>query len=171
MKTMSLWFGVLASIGVGCALQGISISSFFHTTSALIVFGPVACCLFFMCGPQGTLNLARRVFNASVNENDKNVIRQICTVANLCGAVAFLSGTIHVLQHLADTASIGEGVAVAIVGLFYGLVPTLLLSPIAREHATPASTGNSRAMMYVAASFAGASMMVTTVLYALSRFV
>ena len=171
MKTLSVWFGILASIGVACALQGLHPSTFINYKAALIVFGPALCCLLFWCGPKGAVQFITRLFNNSWNEQDRNVARQFCSMALICGAVAFMTGTIHVMQNLANTGAIGSGVAAAMVGLLYGFAPTLMLTPILRENATNnAASNNSRPMLYVAASFAGASLMLSTVLYALSRF-
>lgn len=170
MKTLSVWFGILASIGVAASFQGIHPRTFFQPAAALMVFGPVLCCLLFAWGPQGSILFLKRLFSGNWNEQDRAIARQLCSVAFICGSIAFLTGTIHVMQNLANTSAIGSGVAVAIVGLLYGFTPTLMFAPMLRENAVANSTNNNaRPMMYVAASFAGASLMLSTVLYALSR--
>jgi flagellar motor component MotA len=170
MKTLSVWSGILASIAVGCALQGLHPQTFIHPHAALMVFGPMLATLLFLCGPKGSISWFKRVYSANCNEQDREVARQLTSMAYLCGGIAFLTGTMHVFGNLANTSVIGSGVAVAMVGLLYGCIPALLLAPVTRANAAMNASNNGKPMLYVAACFAGASLMVTTVLYALSRF-
>ncbi len=164
MRTVLLWVAILGSILVGSALEGLHLGVFFQPTAAIIVFGPILSYLILRVGPTNSLPLVSRVLSDQTTVEDTDILEKIMTLGFLSGSVAGVIGLIHVMSNLSDSSKLGAGIAVAFIGVFYGMIPAMLLTP----------SGKNGRRMESAKSYLTASVLVLlwaffVVLYALSR--
>jgi flagellar motor component MotA len=167
MRAISL---VVMTFGVFCAgamLEGASFSSFFQPSAMLMVFGPLAVYLVTTLGMNGSFQFARRAFNSQVTVDDNQVFDRMGNLGFLFGGICVLVGFVHVFQNLADGTKIGAGIAVAMVGCFYGAIPAIFGTLLSSSSSS--GVNNQKGRTYMAAAAAVALFLLGTGIFVLTK--
>lgn len=168
MRTGILWISMLGSVLVGGLLEGLHLSVLFQPNSAIIVFGPIVAFLLFSVGPNQTKEMMLRLFRQAPSPQDASIMDRVSTIGFLTGGLCAVIGLIHVMGNLADASRLGAGIAVAFVGVLYGVIPALLFSALPSNSA-PTVMLRKNAQSYMTASVLVLLLSFFVVLYALSN--
>lgn len=168
MKTVLLWIGFVICIASGLLLAGLSVKVLLQPTSAIIVLVPVALYLLYSYGA-GVGQFFGRAVRQEIQEDDCRVIETASALGFLFGIIGFVIGFVMVMSNISDTSKLGAGIAMSVVSIFYGAVPSIMLLPL-RTSAGKASGGDGIARKAAGFMVVAFCMMMTdlfVVLYAM----
>lgn len=168
MRVAILWIGILSCLLGGGSLIGVHPGVFFQPVAMIQVFGPIAITLVYLRGFPGSFYFISQALKNRITPFDWHIVERIVQVGFLAGTFSFICGLVHVMQNLADSSRIGNGIAIAFIGVVYGLLPALLFSPMqtmsaSKKEKAPHSFG------YAAAGVAGLLFLLLASLFALSQ--
>lgn len=143
MRTLLLVTLTFAVVLFGSYLEGAHASVLWQKSAFIVVFGPLAIYLLLTLGVSESIRFLRRISDRATTTKDHELLSKLSSLGFLFGGVYFAIGMIHVLQNLTNMASIGNGLAVAFVGILYGHVPAVFSTLINRLPKVPVTSGNS----------------------------
>lgn len=164
---MLIWTLMLGAIALGNILEGGHLMAFVQPSAAVIVFLPLAIFLFGTLGFRDTFTFASHVFRGKIRGRDEKMLERLSTMGFMTGGASAVIGMIHVMSNLSDSSRLGAGIAVAFVGVFYGMIPALLCTAVCEREAKPAEA-RRRAGSYAAAAVLLLLFSFFVVLYSLS---
>jgi flagellar motor component MotA len=155
----------LAATLVGNYAQGGHLSSLTQPTAALVVFGPVVGAAVATSGVRGTLAAVTALVTPSGPE--ALTAASATWLAGAAGAaaggtLAWLVGLVHAMNNLHDPSALGPGIAVAFVGVIYGVTATTGAAVFATALARRVSGAAAEAVAGVSLPFALAASGVSS---------
>lgn len=118
-KGISLFVFILILLGAICA--GSPVSIFWDLPSFIISFG-------------GTVSLLLTKFAfKEIKSFPEDVARSAINFSLLSGGLGYLIGVVQILQNFSDPSSIGPGLAVCILSVFYSLAISATIYALKRD--------------------------------------
>jgi flagellar motor component MotA len=126
MRGLFLLVFSILSVFCGAKLAEETPLCLLQPAALLIVFGPILGCLVFYVGIAETWAALKRLVRGEGEERDYRHVSQLTSLGYTLGTVAMLVGAIHVFKNLSTPTQVGQGMAVALLGLLYGCAPAML---------------------------------------------